>query len=116
MTSIIGITNQKGGVAKSTNAINIAGALADNGYDVLAVDTDPQGYLTNKLGLADKYKADPPSLFDALKEPTEHQIADLVDNHPEFDVLSSNVDMFRLEQELIASGWRPRERLQMLLC
>ena len=114
MTSTIGVTNQKGGVAKSTNTINIAGALADKGYDVLAVDTDPQGYLTNKLGLENEYKADPPSLFDALKEPTEYQIADLVDNHPEFDVLSSNVDMFRLEQELIASGWRPRERLQML--
>lgn len=114
MASMIGITNQKGGVAKSTNTINIAGALAHRGHSVLAVDTDPQGYLTDKLGLSSEYKADPPSFFEALKEPTEYQITDLVVSHSEFDVIPSNIDMFRLEQDLIASGWRPRERLQML--
>ena len=114
MTSLIGVSNQKGGVAKSTNSVNIAGALAHRGNSVLAVDTDPQGYLTNKLGLGDAYRDDPPSLADALKEPTEHHIKEYVIEHPEFDVLPSNIDMFTLEQELIASGWRPRERLQML--
>lgn len=115
MTSLIGVSNQKGGVAKSTNSVNIAGALAQRGNSVLAVDTDPQGYLTNKLGLDDAYREDPPSFADALKEPTEHRIDEFVIEHPEFDVLPSNIDMFTLEQDLIASGWRPRERLQMLL-
>jgi chromosome partitioning protein len=110
----IGITNQKGGVAKSTNTINLAGALAYRGNRVLAADLDPQGYLTNKLNLRDAYKADPPSLFDAMKEPTEHDVNDLTVEHAEFDVLPGNIDMFRLGQDLIASGWRPRERLQML--
>ena len=114
MTSLIGVSNQKGGVAKSTNSVNIAGALAHRGHSVLAVDTDPQGYLTNKLGLGDAYRRDPPSFADALKEPTEHHIEEFVIEHSEFDVLPSNIDMFTLEQELIASGWRPRERLQML--
>lgn len=114
MTSLIGVSNQKGGVAKSTNTANIAGALAHRGNSVLAVDTDPQGYLTNKLGLGDAYRKDPPSLADALKEPTEHHIDEYIVEHPEFDVLPSNIDMFTLEQDLIASGWRPRERLQML--
>jgi len=114
MTSLIGVSNQKGGVAKSTNSVNIAGALAHRGHSVLAVDTDPQGYLTNKLGLGDVYRRDPPSFADALKEPTEHHIEEFVIEHSEFDVLPSNIDMFTLEQELIASGWRPRERLQML--
>lgn len=80
-------------------------------HDVLAADLDPQGYLTNKLGLDEAYKDDPPSMFEAMKEPTEHDITNLTVEHDEFDVLPGNIDMFRLEQDLIASGWRPRERL-----
>lgn len=67
MTRRIGITNQKGGVSKTTNAINVAGALADRGVDVLTVDMDPQGYLIRRLGFEDAYAADPPSLYDALQ-------------------------------------------------
>jgi len=115
MTLTLGITNQKGGVAKTTDTINVAGALADSGLDVLAVDMDPQGYLTHRLGFDDAYAADPPSLYDALTEPTEHTVAELVVSHDEYDLLPANVDMFRLEQDLIASGMRPRLRLQTLL-
>jgi chromosome partitioning protein len=115
MTRRIGITNQKGGVSKTTNTINIAGALAAGGASVLAVDMDPQGYLTHRLGFEDAYAADPPSLYNALKSPTEHDIADHALNHREFDLLPANIDMFRLEQDLIASGMRPRMRLQSLL-
>ena len=49
-----------------------------------------------------------------MNEPTEHDPRKLIVMGSEFDVLPSNVDMFRLVQDLIASGWRPRERLQML--
>ena len=115
MTLTLGITNQKGGVAKTTDTINIAGALADSGLDVLAVDMDPQGYLTHRLGFDDAYTADPPSLYDGLTEPTEHTVAELIVSHDEYDLLPANVDMFRLEQDLIASGMRPRMRLNSLL-
>lgn len=114
MTSMIAVSMQKGGVAKTTNTLNVAGALAHRGQRVLAVDADPQGYLTSKLGLQDEYQSEPPSLADALKEPTDYDVRDLIVEHAEFDVLPSNIDMFTLEQDLIASGWRPRERLQML--
>jgi chromosome partitioning protein len=110
----VGITNQKGGVAKTTNTINVAGALADLGYDVIAVDADPQGYLTNRLGLNTAYTTDESSLFDALQEPRDYDIRGLAVEHSEFDVLPSHVDMFRAEQELIAAGWKPRERLNLL--
>jgi len=115
MTRKIGITNQKGGVSKTTNTINVAGALADRGVDVLAVDMDPQGYLTHRLGFEDVYKSDPPSLYDAIQSPTEYDLTEIIVEHEEFDLLPSNIDMFRLEQDLIASGMRPRMRLKTLL-
>jgi len=115
MTKRIGITNQKGGVSKTTNTINVAGALAGRGLSVLAVDMDPQGYLTHRLGFEDSYSADPPSLYNALQSPADHDVADLAVAHDEFDLLPANIDMFRLEQDLIASGMRPRMRLKTLL-
>jgi len=115
MTERIGIVQQKGGVAKTTNAINLAGALADAGHSVLAVDMDPQGYLTHRLGFNDAYTSDSESLYDALNTPGDAQVDDLVVDHDEFDVLPANIDMFRLEQDLIASGMRPRMRLESVL-
>ena len=110
----LAVSNQKGGVGKSTVALNIAGALGERSQNVLLVDLDPQGYLTSGVGLDDEYTAPSPSLNDALKAPDEYAVEDLVVAHEEFDVLPANIDMFSLEQELV-SGMRGRERLSMLL-
>ena len=100
-TPRICVVNAKGGVGKTTIAINIAGALNERGHDVLLVDADPQGNATEGLGLLEAYDAPPPTLFDALLDPNARSdVADLVHAHPEMDVLPASVDMLAIEREL----------------
>ncbi len=62
----VAVTNQKGGVAKKTLSINVAGATAAAGYETLLIYFDPQGYLTNGVGLDAEYTAESTTLYDAL--------------------------------------------------
>lgn len=113
---LLGVVNQKGGVGKTTISVNIAGGLASRGHDVLLGDMDPQGHLTNAIGLFEPhYLADPPHLYSALMDPSDHSVEDLVVPHTEFDVIPSNIEMFELARDLIASGRQPSIRLQRLL-
>ena len=64
MSRVLAITNQKGGVGKTTTAINLAAALAANDFRVLVIDSDPQGNATTGLGVTKDTNR--PSLYDVL--------------------------------------------------
>ena len=64
MSRVFAITNQKGGVGKTTTAINLAAALAANDFRVLVIDSDPQGNATTGLGVAKEPGR--PTMYDLL--------------------------------------------------
>ena len=64
MTRIIALANQKGGVGKTTTAVNLGAALAREGREVLVVDMDPQGNASSGLGMVDR--ANVPTVYDVL--------------------------------------------------
>ena len=64
MSKIIAITNQKGGVGKTTTSVNLAACVASEGYRVLVVDADPQGNSSSGLGVRVKEKT--PTIYEVM--------------------------------------------------
>lgn len=98
MGKITAIANQKGGVGKTTSAINITASLAASGKRVLLIDTDPQGNSTSGLGV-DKDNLSG-SLYDLYTENRSIQEIILNTNIDKLSVIASNIELIGAELEL----------------
>lgn len=99
MGRIIASANQKGGVGKTTTAINLSACLAEKGQKVLAIDMDPQGNMSSGLGL-DKDDIDK-TIYDMIIGEAEIEEVIQRGTIENLDILPSNVDLSAVEIELI---------------
>ncbi|WP_150460615.1 ParA family protein [Nesterenkonia ebinurensis] len=100
-TRVITVSNQKGGVGKTTSTVNLAAALADHGFNVLVIDIDPQGNSSTGLGIP--HSADTDSIYDVLID--DLSFADVVAECPDVDRLSvvpATIHLAGAEIELVA--------------
>jgi chromosome partitioning protein len=102
LARVIAITNQKGGVGKTTTAINLAGSLAEQGYRVLCVDMDPQANLTVGLGI--NLRTIEQSMADVLVNP-DVTLSDIVvpTQTTGIDVAPSTIDLSATENMLFSA-------------
>ncbi len=106
MSRIIAVSNQKGGVGKTTTSVNLAACVADRGRRVLLIDIDPQGNATSGLGQSGKGR---PSVYNVLLGDSAADSAVIATQFGPLSLMPSSIELAGAEIELV--GMPARETL-----
>ncbi|MBT8490976.1 MAG: AAA family ATPase, partial [Deltaproteobacteria bacterium] len=101
MRKIICIANQKGGVGKTTTAINLSASLAAAEKKTLLIDCDPQGNATSGVGI-DRTSLSENNLYHVLIDNVRIEDAVFSTPMPMLDIIPSNQDLIGVEVEFVA--------------